>query len=179
VIAVDTLVALVCGDLEGDELDAVEAHVLGCTACTERVDALYATAAGVWRLVRAGSVRAVITDATATQLRAQGVPMREYRLAPGQVVPCGIGADERYALTGYQLPQPVPERVDVLFPGTPHRQTDVPVDRVAGMLWTIDRGDFIRAQPSQRYSLRLVGVAADGTETPLADYTLDHTAFSE
>jgi hypothetical protein len=178
VIDVGTLLALVSGDLAGDELDAVEAHVLGCAACTAEVDAFYAVAAGVWRLVRAGRVRGALTDASVRQLHVQGVPLREYHVGPGEIVACGIGADDRYALVGYQLPGLLPERIDLVVPGSDERLVDVLVDRAAGVLWMLERGDFVRSQPSRQIRLRLVGVAADGEETILADYGLDHTAFS-
>jgi hypothetical protein len=107
--------------------------------------------------------------------------MREYRLAPGEVVACGIGAEELFNLVAYEVDPGIVGRVDLVLldrdGATLLRVEDVPVDRPTGTVWALELGDELRKLPDMRFTSRLVGVDADGAERLLGEYGLDHTAY--
>jgi hypothetical protein len=175
-IAFERIVDLLAGEA-GPDADEVEAHLLGCAACSRLADELLATTRAIASAVREGALAFVATRATVERLRREGVAMREYHIAPGQTVACSIGAGERYSLTALELPGELPARVDLVAP-TGDRTPDVPVDRSRGVVWLMVRGDTVRGVPTGLYRMRAVGVDGHGGETVLGEYGLDHTAFA-
>ncbi len=165
-----------------DELDEAEAtkideHVLRCGTCASTLESLVHVRSGVRDLVSAGKIAFPAGTALIDQLTAAGLISRTYRLAPGEVLPCAVGAADVYALTTLLANLEGVMRVDVVqstLAGST-RMMDVPFDADRGLVRFVSRSDVLRSLPSTR--LRLEVFAVDGSdERKIAEYFLEHTA---
>ena len=170
----DTLVALALGELPGPDADAADEHVLACGECAAKLERLVAVGVGARELVREGKTRLATTRRFIEELNREGLVSRTYRLRPGEIVPCAVGASDVYALLRLQAHLRGVRRVDMLRGG--QRIEDLPMDRERGEVAFAQRSDFIRALPSQDIPLKLVAVDDAGDRT-LGEYTLRHSAF--
>lgn len=172
------ILALVAGELDETEADAVEEHLLGCGECAAYADWLGALGDAVRRLVRDGRLDLIVTATTLARLGADGVALRRYHARPGETIPCSI-ADERYTVLALDadLAGATRLRAELRGPGGAllHRLDDVPFDPAAGGVLLASRGDRIRALPSVRLTVRLIA-SDDGAERVVAEYGLDHRA---
>lgn len=177
-IALESLAALALGELEGDELDRVELHVLSCSACALTLERLIEVGPAVRELVTAGQVRTFAEPALLARLDELGLISRRYRVAPDQVVACSVGPNDVYALTELEAELAGVQCVDLLVSsevGGEWRDRDVPFDPARGVVSVLDRGDALRLLPSTRIFLTLVAVE-DGAERRLGEYVLAHEA---
>ncbi len=166
------------GDLDGDETARVEEHFLGCGACSERLDGLAALAGGVRSLGRQGRVRAVVTSAFLARLAAEGLAVREYRLAPGQRVECTVEPGDDLLASRLMADLRGAARVDLVACDAEGREagrvTDIPVDPAAQEVVLLERIDQVRALPAHVLRVRLVAPEAGG-ERLLGEYTFVHS----
>jgi hypothetical protein len=70
--------------------EQVDEHLMSCDACGDLLDGLVALGEGVRGAFRSGTVMAVASDAFVRRLDAQGLRLREYRLAPSGSVNCTV-----------------------------------------------------------------------------------------
>jgi hypothetical protein len=178
VIEHERLQLLALGDATEDAA-AVEEHVLSCAACAAALERLLAIGDGVRDAVSAGEVAFPVTPALAESLAAAGLVSKSYRLPPGGALPCSVGAADFYSLTTLEADLDGVARVDVVrtLPGGAVRMPDVPFDAARGTVAYVSRSDQLRALPSGRIRIELFAIDPSG-ERKIAEYFLDHTAFS-
>lgn len=177
-IALESLLALALDELEGDELDRVELHVLSCSACALTLERLLRLGPAVHELVAAGQVHTFVSAPLLARLDELGLISRRYRLAPDQVVACSVGAGDVYSLTELEADLAGVERVDLIVSSEvtgERRDRDVPFHPASGVVSILDRSDVLRELPSTRIVLKLVAVDRDA-ERRLGEYVLAHEA---
>lgn len=166
------------GDLAPDAQEAVEEHVLACAGCADELDELVAIGAGIRRLSQAGRIWAVVPAAFLERLVAEGLRVRQYRLAPGSSVQCTVtasddlvaarlGADLR-GVTRAHLVECDAEGREA------HRVEDIPLMPSAEEIVIVERIDRLRALPATVQRVRLVTPEGAG-ERVLGEYTFVHT----
>jgi hypothetical protein len=178
VIALEKLIDLALGELASDEAERLEPHLLGCSACAERLERLILFGDGIRDLVRGGKVRFPASTPLYEALARAGLVTRVYQLAPGETVACAVDAGDLYTALRLRVDLAGVERVDFVreLDGVRARIEDLPMDRERGLVTIVERADLLRTQPGGPRRLKLLAVAADG-DRELASYTLDHTAF--
>jgi hypothetical protein len=137
-------------------------------------------AAGVRRLAAGGQVRAVVTGAFLARLAAAGLRVREYRVAPGEIVRCTVGPQDDVLATRLVADLRGVERLDVVGCDAEGRErgrlTDVPVSASAGEVVLLEAIDRVRAMPAAVERVRLVAAGPAG-ERVLGEYTFVHTPW--
>lgn len=174
-IAVERLLMLALDELDDAEATEVEAHVLACGACAARFERLLRLGALLGEIVRAGAMSFAVTPSLTAELEAAGLVSRAYRLAPEEIVPCSVGADDIYALTTLEAKLDDVARLDltVTLPAATMRMTDVPFARERGLVAYVTPSRHLRQLPSTRVTIELL----DG-DRRIGRYFLDHSAFS-
>lgn len=178
-IELERLELLALGDLDAEEEGAVEEHVLACSACAAILERLLLIGAEVAELVRGGKVAFQAAAPLARRLEQAGLISRRYRLRPGQVVPCTVGASDVYSATELEADLRGARRVDLVrhSPTGSERRNDIVFDAEAGLVTLITRSDVIRTFPSVNLRFELFAEDASG-ERRLGEYVLEHTAYS-
>ncbi len=178
-IDLERLVLLALDELDDAEAAEVDEHVLACGACASTLERLLHIGAGVRDLVRAGRTNIPVTTSLAAELRATGLISRSYHLAPDEIVPCTVGADDVYALTTLDADFRGVDRVDMVMttPGGARTIADLPFDRERGQVSYVAPSSTLRTFPSMRIKLELFSVEGKGPRK-LGEYFLEHTAFS-
>lgn len=170
----ERLLAAALGELSGDEELAVEEHVVSCGACAARYASFVRLGPALAALVRDGAAAMPITRSLVERLDAEGLVSRRYVLAPGAMVPCGVGPADVYSLVVLDADLTGATRIDLIRGAD--RLADVPYDPT-GHVYLLTPSRIVRTFPTMKLPLRLIAV--DGvSERALGDYTLDHTAFA-
>jgi hypothetical protein len=178
----DTLLGYWLGELPAPTEDAAEAHFIGCTACSRRVEQLARLGGTIWELVRRGRVSLGLTPALLARLERDGVRIRHHRVDPGGQTRCTAGPDDDLVAITLRGDFRAGERVDLVFLDAPEilaqRRVAVPVDLERGELIFAEPGDVIRALPALQATIRLYGAGARGERT-IGEYRLLHTPWAE
>jgi hypothetical protein len=137
-------------ELAADTEAAVEEHAFECDACARRMSAVGQLAEGVLRTVaRRGGVDIAATQSMIQQLERDGLVTRHYRAKLGDVVPCGVAAEDDLLVTTIEADLTGVERVSFsLLAGDGRvlrRVDDSPVDRASGQLVYTLAGDLARS----------------------------------
>ncbi|HXG15538.1 MAG TPA: zf-HC2 domain-containing protein [Calidithermus sp.] len=168
------------GELPAEEQDRIEEHLLDCGACSDEARDLVAVAAGVHRLVTSGRVRVVVTGTFLGRLAADGLRVREYRVAPSGTVRCTVAPGDDVLATRLVADLHGVERLDVVGCDAEGRErgrlTDVPVRASAGEVVLLEAIDRIRAMPAGVERVQLVASGPAG-ERVLGEYTFVHTPW--
>lgn len=174
-IAIERLLMLALDELDASEATDVEGHVLACGSCAARFERLLRLTSVIAEIVQSGAMSFPVTPSLAQELEAAGLVSRSYRIAPGESVPCSVGADDIYALTTLEAKLDDVERLDlaVSLPAGTVRMTDVPFARERGLVAYVTPSRHLRHLPSARVTIELL----DG-ERRIGRYFLDHTAFA-
>lgn len=171
-VSLHELVGYWLGELTAEREGVVEDALFSDAEVARRLDALARLEAGILQLIREGRLQSSVARKGLAAFDQAGLRLREYRLAPGQTVPCTI-ADEDLVVIRLQGGFTANE-VDVVmhgeFEGLPHASetySGVPVD--GGEVILVYPGDRIRALPRShfRYEVRAGGL-------PAGNYHLDH-----
>jgi len=174
-IADETVVDYWSGGLPAAESEAVEEHVFSCAACAARLEAVASIAIGITALARQGRVSGIITRATLNQLQRDGVRVRVYAVAPGDVVPCAVFPDDDLVVTSIRGDFAGTDAITLSVTGSTPMSglvlDDVPVSVAEGELLWATPGSLIRQMPTSRVTLT---VTAGGRR--VGEYVLDHTA---
>jgi hypothetical protein len=175
VIEIDRLIAHALGDLDAADAELVDEHVLACGACATIFERLLSIGDGVRALVGAGAVPFVATRGFVAALERAKLISRSYAIAPGQIVPCTVGAADIYSATTLHGDLRGVVRLDLERRAGPstERVEDVPFDPESGQITLITSSAFLRTLPSTRVSIRLFG-----DDRLVGDYLLDHTAMA-
>ena len=173
-----TVVDYWSGDLQPQQCEAIEEHVFGCAACAARLEAVASIAAGVRSLVRQGRFSGIISRSTLNQLQRDGVRVRVYSLAPGDVVPCAVFPGDDLVVTSMRGDFTGVEAVTISATGSAPLSgvllDDVPVSAAEGELLWATPGSLIRQMPTSRVTVTVTAGRADGRR--IGEYVLDHTA---
>ena len=172
-----TLVDYWLEDVEGERLDAIEEHLLGCDSCSRRLRGLVALGEGVRRLAREGAVETVVTPAFLAKAAQEGLRTREYRVAPGGRVDCTVTAEDDLLVARLLGDFRGLSRLDVVAEqeGLPARRIeDVPIGPDATELIVAQAMPYMRTVLHARLRIRLLSQEAGG-ERLLGEYTFDHS----
>jgi anti-sigma factor RsiW len=177
-IADETMVDYWSGGLPGPQAEAIEEHVFTCAACTARLEAVAALAAGITALARQGRFSGIISRATLNRLQRDGVRVRVYSVSPGDVVPCAVFPDDDLVVTSMRGDFAGVDRVTIAVtrsaPLSGIVLDDVPVVAAEGELLWAAPGSLIRQMPTSRVTLSVTAAPAGRPRT--FEYVLDHTA---
>ena len=158
----------------------VEEHLLGCDTCSGELARLVALGDGIRDVVRQGGVRAIVSPAFLDRVTAEGLRLREYRVAPGGSVECSVAPEDDVLVSRLVVDPPDAGQVDLVWiaaDGTElERLRDIPARGTREIVWVQDMAQ-IRALPKSTLHARLVAVDASG-ERLLAEYTFNHTPAS-
>jgi hypothetical protein len=177
-IADETMVDYWSGGLTSQQSETIEEHVFGCGACAARLEAVASLAAGIASLSRRGRLSGIISRATLNQLQRDGVRVRVYSLAPGEVVPCAVFPDDDLVVTSMRGDfaglDTVTLSVTASTPVFGAVLDDVPVSAAEGELLWATPGSVIRQMPTARVTLTVKAAGANGRR--IGEYVLDHSA---
>lgn len=166
------------GELPTEREQALEEHFFACAHCGARLEALAALGADVRKAFVAGALRAVISPAFLARLMAEGLRVREYRLAPGGSVNCTIAASDDFVVSRLAAPLAGVKRLDVYssIEGGPAKVFhDVPFDPAAEELLVLPAAAPLKKMPAHVQRMRLVAVDEAGERT-IGEYTFNHSA---
>jgi hypothetical protein len=128
---------------------------------------------------------ATVTREIARRIALDGLALRRYALAPGQVVPCTAAPDDDFVLVelrGLAGSGPGGARVDVetrIFPSgaTTNHTLLASLDPESRSILLLFPADAVRSFPRSRWTMR---VSLDGgPAAAAAPYVLDHTPWAE
>jgi hypothetical protein len=168
------------GELDSARETDIDEHLFGCGHCSAALQSLVDLGDATRALVRAGAVRAVVTDAFVQRLAAAGVKLREYRVAQNGSVNCTVAPQDEVMIARLQAPLAGIERLDMDLLGfedkVRERLTDIPFDPAIGEVIFTPQIAGIRALPASTSRVRLLAVAAGG-ERLVGEYTFNHTPW--
>ena len=172
------------GDLAPSRADGLEEHLLACETCARRAERTVELARALGEAVRSGAVGVISTPALLDKLERDGVRVRRYRIAPGQVVPCSVWPEDEVMATVLDVSAALAvegtSRLDLVarFGGeAPFRQEDVPIDHASGTLTWLTPASSGRNLPSTRISLQVVRVTGRD-EVIAGEYALAHEPWT-
>jgi len=158
--------------------ERVEEHLLSCVSCSGELRSLVDLAAGIRIATGKGIVRAVVTGAFLERLRAEGLRVREYRVAPGGSVQCTVAPDDDLVVARLSAGLEGIGRVDLAICDDSGRERervrDIPVGGAHGEVVFLPRTANLRAAPAGVDRLKLLAVEQEA-ERLLAEYTFVHT----
>ena len=158
----------------------VEEHLLGCDTCSSELARLVVLGEGIRDVVRHGGVRAIVSPAFLDRVAAEGLRLREYRLAPGGSVECSVAPEDDVMVARLTVDASDAAQVDLVWIDADgveqERLSDIPVHGMREIVWVQDIED-IRALPKTTVRARLLAVDAGGDRV-LAEYTFNHTPAS-
>jgi anti-sigma factor RsiW len=179
-VSFEALIDYWAQDSTPEETERIEEHLFACDACHARLTQIAELAGGVARVVSGrGGLVLPMTTSLVDRLQARGVRMRHYRLGPGDVVPCGVGAEDDLLVTWLRAELEGVSRVDITMrneQGPMGRIEDVPIDAITGQVIYSFGADAVRTFPAMTLTVELIAVEED-RERRLAEYTLHHAAF--
>jgi hypothetical protein len=165
-------------DTDAATTDAVDEHLMQCEPCGHALDELIALGDGVRAALRAGAVSCVASAAFVQRLLAQGLHVREYRLAHNGSVNCTVAPDDELLVAQLEAPLDGVERLDAVVqfsvePAVQHRLEDVPFDAQSGRVLWLPKLDQVRQLPAHTAEVTLLSVQSGGTYE-LGRYTFHH-----
>lgn len=177
-IATEKLIALAVGDLDDAEAEAVEEHVLSCSACAQLLERVLSLGDGIRTLVRSSALHVSLTPSLVAELEKAGLITRVYRIPAGGSVDCTVTREDRFVAAFLEADLRGVERVDLVMevPSGVLRYDDVTFDVERGVVAWVSSGDFVRSLPTMKHSARVYAVE-DGRERELGRYTFNHTAY--
>jgi len=173
-----TLLEYWLDELSDDAEAAIDEHLLGCGHCSARLEALVALAGGIREAFRRGQLQAIVSDAFVRRLEAQGLHVREYRVARNASIDCTVAPEDDLVVSRLEAPLAGVGRLDLVIhaPGLPEQvREDIPFDPARGEVVMSVNMPQLRAMPSQRMRFELVAVD-DGGKRLIGEYTFNHTA---
>jgi hypothetical protein len=171
------------GDSDGAATEVTDEHLMRCDACGQALDELLALGQGIRDAWRAGKVGGAFSAAFVQRLAAQGLQLREYRVAPGGSVNCTVAPGDEMLVSHLALPplQGV-QRIDLhvedsLDPGVRHELHDIAFDPQAGeVIFVVKVADF-RARPA--HTMQATLLAVDGASArELGRYLFNHRPWA-
>jgi hypothetical protein len=178
-IELEALVGYWLGELETGREQALEEHLFACGHCSARLEELARLGAGVRAVFRSGALTTVISAPFLEKLKAEGLRLREYRVAPGGSVDCTILAQDDFVVSRLSADLAGVRRLDLFLDvvggGTYHAVHDVPFRPEAREVLVLPSPAALKKMPSHVARMRLVAVDEAGSRT-LGEYTFNHSA---
>jgi len=168
------------GELGAPDEERVEEHLLGCGACSARLQQLAALEEGVRQLARIGAVEVAITPAFLRAAARDGLRTREYRVAPGERVACTVTPDDDLIFARLVADFEGVSEVDVSFEiegRKAWRIEDVPVGSGAGELLISQSMPMLHGLGPAVMRVRLL-THGEAQERLLGEYLFQHTPTS-
>lgn len=176
-IPLETLARWALNELQDDELDAVEAHLLGCDECTRTAERLLSIPRGVRAVIRGGAMMLRGHPAVVAKAAEEGLITRRYRLLPESTSGCTVSVGDVYSLFEYEVDPQDATRLDMVwrFPGLPPgRLTGVPYDPARRSVAMMYAAKDLLKTPAVQFVTEVIGVHPDREEV-LGTYSLIHT----
>lgn len=165
------------GDLADAQAAAFEEHLFSCSECARALAAIEALARGVGHIMRDSQLGVVVTDAVLNRLARDGVRVRSFVLAPGDVVPCAVwDGDEVMALRlrGDFTGATTVSVVRRLSSGEElARNADVPLTGARNEIILATPAASLRRLPSVQMEVTVIGESSGANRT-MSTYTLRH-----
>jgi hypothetical protein len=165
-------------ELEPQQEEQVEEHLLGCDACSRDLQDLVGLIEAIRGITRKGLVRVVVSETFLDRLRSDGLKIRQYSVKPGHSVACTITDKDDLVLARLAADLKGARRVDLA-------QCDaegIEVMRIRDIPLITDNNEVVlsaatntlRALGEESMRFRLVAVD-DAEERVLGEYTFNHT----
>ena len=171
------LLAYWLGELDAARELALDEHLFACADCSERLRKLVDLGAAIRAETLRGGFGFVASAALVERLKASGLQLREYTLAPGGSVSCTIAPTDDFVVSHLQAPLSGVRRLDLLVDDDTvgkFRLSDVVFDPAGGGLTMVPSSAFLRTLRFSQQRVQLVAV--DGVEERvIADYTFNHS----
>jgi hypothetical protein len=165
--------------LPSSDEEAVEAHLLTCDACGDRLREVIALAEGLRTLARSGSLQVIISDQFVNHAEETGLRVRQYSPRPGESLQCTVAADDDLLVARLALDVATSSRIDLSWcdpRGVEHqRMADIPIDSDAGDVICQQSITWAKQSPTVTMLARLLAVDDKGDERLLGEYTFHHT----
>jgi hypothetical protein len=174
-LADDVLLDLWTGEFSAVRRRSVEAHLLACEGCAQRMARIQAIADGMRALAQQGRVPAVVFPAVVERLRQDGRRIRDYRVAPGGTVHCTVAPDDDVVLSRLGADFRGVGRVDLVAQvdeGPEQRLHDLPFDPASNELLLVPAIEGL-VERAHVMRFRLLAVEPGG-ERSLGEYTFNH-----
>lgn len=175
------LVDYLLGELEQSAARVVEEHIFECGSCADRLQSVHRIGESIADAVRHAEVGANVNDAVVARALRDGLSVREYRIAPGEAVPCTAGPEDLVAV-----------RLSGDFEGISELTMDTAVldleseqlaptvsrpvlaDRDGGEIVLLFPGDVVRSYRRSRWTMTVHGESASGRRE-IGTFVMDHT----
>ena len=160
------------------EEDAVEEHLLGCDACSGRLQEVIALVEGVRKLAREGSLQMIVSDEILKRAAQEGQHIREYTVPQNGSVQCTVGPEDDLLIGRLTAQLGAEKRVDVSLCNElgeeMARLPDIPIFAGApDVVVQVSIGQM-KAAPDMKLIARLLAVDEAGGESPIGEYTFNH-----
>jgi hypothetical protein len=169
------------GELPASAEEDVEAHMLGCVTCSERIAGVADFAIATRTLVAQGALRAVLTPAFVATLRASGLQVREYQVPRNGHVYCTVAPGDDVMIATLEFPVVNDGRIDLVMQGVlgegEERLRDVPYEPASGRVVISPPIAPLRLLGTTTARIRLLAVNEDG-ERELGSYTFFHRPYA-
>lgn len=181
----ERLVDYSAGELSAADEEQLEAHYFSCARCARRLAVIEALGDGVVALVRQGASRASVTGDMVERLAREGLGLRRYRLAAGDIVPCTAAPADDFVVVELLVSAGAAAGgacIDVetreVASGSATRHTLLAsFAPEATSILLLFPAEVVRSFPRSRWTLRVSFEAAPSA--PAGEYVLDHTPWQE
>jgi anti-sigma factor RsiW len=175
-IALADLTDYTAGELPEAEAAAIEEHLFSCADCAARATEFDGLVRAIRPALASAEVGGFVTDTVLNRLAREGVRLRTFALAPGDVVPCAVWDDDE--LMALRL------RGDFGGAGEftlTQSVAGAEVSRATGQVTVSSQGEILYTLPAS-WVRQLPVVNVDvlltahegGAERPVGSYTLVH-----
>src|SRR4030095_4936375 len=82
------------GETTGVDEEQLDEHLLGCDACSQRLQGIAELAGGVRALARRGVIPAIVSGPLLERLTKEGIKVREYPVEPNGSVNCTVAPED-------------------------------------------------------------------------------------
>ncbi len=176
-IAPGTLIQYWLGELDPQQEEGVERHLLGCASCSSELQQWVELGAALRALARSGAVATVVSGEFVARIARRGLRVREYRVPCNGSVHCTVAPDDDVLISRLAAPLAGVVRLDLIAAdegaAAATRLTDIPFRADAGEVVLVPPIERIRALPPSTSRMRLVAVD-DGRERVLGEYAFIH-----
>jgi hypothetical protein len=178
-LPLDALLDYWLRDSDPTATETVDEHLFRCDACGRALDELIGLGDGVRAAFRAGAVSAVMSGAFVQRLVAQGMRVREYRLAHYGSVNCTVSPDDELLVGRLEAPLADVQRLDLvaqlaLESGVQEqRLEDIPFDPRTGEVLFVPKIAAVKELPANTLRITLLAVEPGGARE-VGRYTLCH-----
>jgi hypothetical protein len=166
------------GDLEEEDQDRVEEHLLGCDECGENLRQLVGIGEGVRRLAHRGAFHVVVSPSFLEAASRRGLRVREYVVPSGGRVACTVTAADDLLVGRLQGDFRGVSRLDLVVQaegGPEEHVEDLPVTPTSDEVIVAQAMPALRALSSGVIRMRLLAHESGGDRL-VGEYTFAHTA---